>query len=85
MTIFEGNAAILNYYSQCRDPSQFIKIIWWIMIFVTVIALALGITGYMAYGNLTGDSILFNLELDSTLSRTLQIFYLLVITGSLIV
>ena len=55
------------------------------MIGVTGIALALGVTGYMAYGNLTEDSILFNLELDSNLSITLQVFYLLVITGSLIV
>lgn len=55
------------------------------MIFVTGVAVALGVTGYMAYGNLTADSILFNLELDTNLSITIQIFYLLVITGSLIV
>jgi len=55
------------------------------MTFVTALALLLGVTAYMAYGNLTADSILFNLERGSSLTKALQVLYLIVITGSLVV
>mmetsp|Transcript_8486 Transcript_8486/g.6030 ORF Transcript_8486/g.6030 Transcript_8486/m.6030 type:complete len:82 (-) Transcript_8486:388-633(-) len=61
------------------------KILWSIMTFVTALALLLGVTAYMAYGNLTADSILFNLERGSSLTKALQVLYLIVITGSLVV
>lgn len=61
LAIFEGNAGILNIYSQHSEPRQMFLNTIWTHITVGLMVISLCAVSYLAYGNMIQDIVLYNL------------------------
>ena len=61
LAIFEGNAGILNIYSQHSEPRQMFNNTIYTHIIVGIVCIALGSFSYLAYGNMVQDVVLYNM------------------------
>ena len=83
MSIFEGNVALLNIYSQQNQPrSMFLQTVV-THAFVGMLCITMGCLSYGAYGTLTQDIVFYNLPKGSTIATMVSILYMLNIVGSI--
>jgi amino acid permease len=83
--LFEGNQQILNIYAETHAPSKFFNIALWVVITCTLlIAVSVGYTGYLAFGNKVKSVIIYNLPYEDPMAITIKFFYLLTIAGSFV-
>ena len=61
MAIFEGNAGILNLYSQHKEPRTMFKVTIWTHIAVGIVCISLCSLSYLAYGTMIQDVVIYNL------------------------
>ena len=83
MNLFEGNQQILNLYAEADQPRTFFSIIVFIFLcFLLILAIVLGLLGYLAFGNEVQSVILFNLPPKDPFSIAAKLFYIITIAGS---
>ena len=83
MNLFEGNQQILNLYAEADQPRTFFPIIVFIFLaFLLLLAIALGLLGYLAFGDKIQSVILFNLPASDPFAIAAKFFYLVTIAGS---
>ena len=86
MNIFEGNQIILNVYSQTDSPKTFTPVIFGVFITLAIVfGLGVGLLGYLAYGNATESTILFNMPNHLPIGIAAKLCYLVTIVGSYII
>lgn len=84
-SLFEGNQQILNIYAETDKPSIFFALNVWIVIVTTLaIAVTVGYTGYLAFGNKVKSVIIYNLPYQDPMSIAIKFFYLFTIMGSFV-
>ena len=85
MNIFEGNQQILNLYSEADKPKSFFKMMVTLFILITVfVGISVGVLGYMAFGNSTKSTILFNMPNEANVGIYAKVFYVITIMGSFV-
>jgi len=82
LAIFEGNAGILNIYSQHSEPRAMFEATVWTHIVVGFIVISLCCVSYLAYGNMIQDIVLYNMPQHSNMARIIELMYMLNIVGS---
>lgn len=72
-------------YAEAKSPGSFFTIAVNVVIFTTLfIAVAVGYTGYFAFGNSSKSVILYNLPYEDPLSIIVKFFYLFTVMGSFV-
>lgn len=82
LAIFEGNAGILNIYSQHSEPRAMFATTVWTHIVVGFVVISLCSVSYLAYGNMIQDIVLYNMPQHSNMARLIELMYMLNIVGS---
>lgn len=83
--LYEGNQQILNIYAETNAPSSFFAISVWVTILTMIfIAVTVGYSGYLAFGNKVKSVIIYNLPYEDPMSITIKFFYLFTIMGSFV-
>ena len=84
-SLFEGNQQILNLYAETNKPQSFFTISVYVVVCLTIfVAMSVGYSGYLAYGNTVKSVIIYNLPNEDPLSITVKICYLVTICGSFV-
>ncbi|KXJ92868.1 transmembrane amino acid transporter protein-domain-containing protein [Microdochium bolleyi] len=76
---FEGIGLIIPIQESMKTPSKFPKVMFYVMIIITVIFITMGGVSYAAYGSHTETVVLLNLPQDSKLVNGVQLLYSLAI------
>ena len=58
LNMFEGNAMILNLYSEADKPQHFSKYVSFVMVTIAIFGMFVGLVTYYTYGNLMTDGVL---------------------------
>jgi hypothetical protein len=83
MNIFEGNQTILNLYASADKPKSFFKIISVLFVIVSLcIGVAVGVLGYVAFGNSCSSTILLNMPNEVFIGVFAKVCYIVTIIGS---
>jgi len=82
LAIFEGNAGILNIYSQHSEPRQMFTNTVWTHLTVGFIVIGMCTCSYLAYGGMVQDIVLYNLPQHSNMAKVVELMYMLNIVGS---
>ena len=61
MAIFEGNAGILNIYSQHSEPRAMFMTTVWTHIAIALMVIGLCTSSYLAYGSMVQDIVFYNI------------------------
>lgn len=86
MNLFEGNQQILNLYAEIDKPQQFFYLVCILFVLLLVfVALMVGLTGYLAFGNSVGSVLIYSLPPHDFLSILAKFFYVLTILGSFVI
>ena len=85
MTLFEGNQQILNIYADADKPKRFYSILTTsLVILLIILAIFLGMMGYLAFGDDCKSILLYNLPANETASIVAKVFYIITVMGSYI-
>ncbi|KAI1138764.1 vacuolar amino acid transporter 3 [Hypoxylon sp. FL0543] len=76
---FEGIGLIIPIQESMRSPSKFPKVMFYVMIIITVLFITMGAVSYAAYGSKTETVVLLNLPQDNKLVNGVQFLYSLAI------
>lgn len=82
LAIFEGNAGILNIYSQHSEPRAMFENTVLTHITVGFIVISLCTVSYLAYGDMIQDIVLYNMPQHSFMAKVIALMYMLNIVGS---
>ncbi|KAI1659043.1 transmembrane amino acid transporter protein-domain-containing protein [Daldinia decipiens] len=76
---FEGIGLIIPIQESMRSPSKFPKVMFYVMIIISVLFITMGAVSYAAYGSKTETVVLLNLPQDNKLVNGVQFLYSLAI------
>ncbi|OTB07756.1 hypothetical protein M426DRAFT_317649 [Hypoxylon sp. CI-4A] len=76
---FEGIGLIIPIQESMKSPSKFPKVMFYVMIIITVLFITMGAVSYAAYGSKTETVVLLNLPQDNRLVNGVQFLYSLAI------
>ncbi|KAI0166833.1 transmembrane amino acid transporter protein-domain-containing protein [Hypoxylon sp. FL1284] len=76
---FEGIGLIIPIQESMKSPSKFPKVMFYVMIIITVLFITMGAVSYAAYGSKTETVVLLNLPQDNKLVNGVQFLYSLAI------
>lgn len=76
---FEGIGLIIPIQEAMKEPKKFPKVMFVVMIIITVIFISMGALSYAAYGSATETVVILNLPQDSKLVNGVQFLYSLAI------
>lgn len=76
---FEGIGLIIPIQESMKTPSKFPKVMFYVMIIITVLFITMGGVSYAAYGSKTQTVVLLNLPQDDKLVNGVQLLYSLAI------
>lgn len=76
---FEGIGLIIPIQESMKTPSKFPKVMFYVMIIITVLFITMGAVSYAAYGSKTETVVLLNLPQDDKLVNGVQLLYSLAI------
>ncbi|KAI2781550.1 transmembrane amino acid transporter protein-domain-containing protein [Daldinia loculata] len=76
---FEGIGLIIPIQESMRSPSKFPKVMFYVMIIISVLFVTMGAVSYAAYGSKTETVVLLNLPQDNKLVNGVQFLYSLAI------
>ncbi len=76
---FEGIGLIIPIQESMKTPSKFPKVMFYVMIIITVLFITMGAVSYAAYGSKTETVVLLNLPQDDRLVNGVQLLYSLAI------
>ncbi|KAI5865530.1 vacuolar amino acid transporter 3 [Durotheca rogersii] len=76
---FEGIGLIIPIQESMKSPSKFPKVMFYVMIIITVLFVTMGAVSYAAYGSKTETVVLLNLPQDNKLVNGVQFLYSLAI------
>ncbi|KAI1074154.1 vacuolar amino acid transporter 3 [Whalleya microplaca] len=76
---FEGIGLIIPIQESMKSPSKFPKVMFYVMIIITVLFTTMGAVSYAAYGSKTETVVLLNLPQDNKLVNGVQFLYSLAI------
>ncbi|XDG01988.1 hypothetical protein ABKA04_001603 [Annulohypoxylon sp. FPYF3050] len=76
---FEGIGLIIPIQESMKTPSKFPKVMFYVMIIITVLFITMGAVSYAAYGSKTETVVLLNLPQDNKLVNGVQFLYSLAI------
>ena len=76
---FEGIGLIIPIQESMKQPSKFPKVMFYVMIIITVLFITMGAVSYAAYGSKTETVVLLNLPQDDRLVNGVQLLYSLAI------
>ncbi|RYP66412.1 hypothetical protein DL771_007821 [Monosporascus sp. 5C6A] len=76
---FEGIGLIIPIQESMKTPSKFPKVMFYVMIIITVLFVTMGAFSYAAYGSKTETVVLLNLPQDDKLVNGVQLLYSLAI------
>ncbi|KAI0470843.1 transmembrane amino acid transporter protein-domain-containing protein [Xylariaceae sp. FL0804] len=72
---FEGIGLIIPIQESMRSPSKFPKVMFYVMIIITVLFVTMGAVSYAAYGSRTETVVLLNLPQDNRFVNGVQFLY----------
>ena len=73
----------MNLYAETNKPKNFYAIVVSMVVFLLVVlAIFVGMIGYLAYGDKVHSLILYNLPNDEMSSNLAKVFYVITIMGS---
>lgn len=76
---FEGIGLIIPIQESMKSPSKFPKVMFYVMIIITVLFITMGAVSYAAYGSKTETVVLLNLPQDNKFVNGVQFLYSLAI------
>ncbi|KAL7625095.1 hypothetical protein AAE478_004309 [Parahypoxylon ruwenzoriense] len=76
---FEGIGLIIPIQESMKSPSKFPKVMFYVMIIISVLFITMGAVSYAAYGSKTETVVLLNLPQDNKLVNGVQFLYSLAI------
>ncbi|CAJ2508192.1 Uu.00g093780.m01.CDS01 [Anthostomella pinea] len=76
---FEGIGLIIPIQESMKQPSKFPKVMFFVMIIISVLFITMGAVSYAAYGSKTETVVLLNLPQDSKFVNGVQFLYSLAI------
>ncbi|KAH9901945.1 transmembrane amino acid transporter protein-domain-containing protein [Xylariomycetidae sp. FL2044] len=76
---FEGIGLIIPIQESMKNPSKFPKVMFYVMIIITVLFITMGAVSYAAYGSKTETVVLLNLPQDNRFVNGVQFLYSLAI------
>lgn len=76
---FEGIGLIIPIQESMKSPSKFPRVMFYVMIIITVLFITMGAVSYAAYGSKTETVVLLNLPQDDRLVNGVQLLYSLAI------
>lgn len=80
MVLYEGNGALLNFYSQVKNPKTFMGQVNIVLFLLTGLSMLVGILSYLAFQEDIGSLIIYNLP-NNGLGISVQFLYLFAIAG----
>ncbi|KKA29447.1 hypothetical protein TD95_003114 [Thielaviopsis punctulata] len=72
---FEGIGLIIPIQESMKQPSKFPKVMFVVMVIITVLFTTMGAVSYAAYGSKTETVVLLNLPQNSRMVNTVQLLY----------
>ncbi len=72
---FEGIGLIIPIQESMKQPSKFPKVMFYVMIIISVLFITMGAVSYAAYGSKTETVVLLNLPQDNKLVNGVQFLY----------
>lgn len=76
---FEGIGLIIPIQESMKNPAKFPKVMFYVMIIISVLFITMGAVSYAAYGSKTETVVLLNLPQDNKLVNGVQFLYSLAI------
>jgi len=84
--IRQYNGQILNIYGESDSPGSFYTVVFCVFTIIYVcFGFSIGLTGYLAFGSGSDDTLIFNMPNQTWVGISIQILYIFTILGSYVI